>query len=339
MFNPLMLHIEVDEGVYFNVFSPLWSVAPDGSLVPELAAEVPTMANGRLSEDGLHWRVKLRDDVKWHDGEPFTAEDVKYARPHQQPRLPRRAAGGPRARARYRGGEADRDHLAHGAGLRPTRDPLLDLHGPQAHPLQGCRPQRRALQQRAGWHGPFKWVERVPGDHIVLAANPDFYGEGPHLERLIIKYVPDLTVLFTQFQTGDIDYIGLQGITPTTTRRRRSSPTAWSRRCRNLSSRTSPATSACPSSRSGRSARRSTTAWTSRASSRRSTTACRSRPSPSCRSSPGPTTRTCRSTSTTPIRPGRCWTRRLDAGPGRRAREGRGAARVRQFHDRRQPRP
>ena len=47
----------------------------------------------------------------------------------------------------------------------------------------------------------------------MLAANPDFYGEGPHLERLIIKYVPDLTVLFTQFQTGDIDYIGLQGIT------------------------------------------------------------------------------------------------------------------------------
>ena len=53
----------------------------------------------------------------------------------------------------------------------------------------------------------------MPGDHIVLVANPDFYGEGPHLERLIIKYVPDLTVLFTQFQTGDIDYIGLQGIT------------------------------------------------------------------------------------------------------------------------------
>ena len=61
--------------------------------------------------------------------------------------------------------------------------------------------------------GPFKWVERVPGDYITLAANTDFYGEGPHLERLIIKYVPDLTVLYTQFRTGDIDYIGLQGIT------------------------------------------------------------------------------------------------------------------------------
>jgi peptide/nickel transport system substrate-binding protein len=38
--------------------------------------------------------------------------------------------------------------------------------------------------------------------------------QAPYLERLVVKYVPDLTVLYTQFQTGDIDYIGLQGITP-----------------------------------------------------------------------------------------------------------------------------
>ena len=30
--------------------------------------------------------------------------------------------------------------------------------------------------------GPFKWVERVAGDHIELAANPDYYGDGPYLE-------------------------------------------------------------------------------------------------------------------------------------------------------------
>jgi peptide/nickel transport system substrate-binding protein len=62
--------------------------------------------------------------------------------------------------------------------------------------------------------GPFKWVERVPGDHITLAAHDGYHGEGPYVERLIVKYIPDLTVLYTQFQTGDIDYIGLQGITP-----------------------------------------------------------------------------------------------------------------------------
>ena len=117
-------------------------------------------------------------------------------------------------------------------------------------------------------------VERVPGDHIVLVANPDFYGEGPHLERLIIKYVPDLTVLFTQFQTGDIDYIGLQGITADHYEEATKLADRVVTPVPQPSSRTSPATSACPSSRSGRSARRSTTAWTSRASSRRSTTAC-----------------------------------------------------------------
>lgn len=61
--------------------------------------------------------------------------------------------------------------------------------------------------------GPFKWGERVAGDHILLVANEDYFGDGPYLERAIFKYVPDLTVLYTQFKTGDIDYIGLQGIT------------------------------------------------------------------------------------------------------------------------------
>ena len=60
--------------------------------------------------------------------------------------------------------------------------------------------------------GPFKWQRRVPGDHITLIANEDYFDDGPHLATVIYKYIPDLTVLFTQFQTGDIDYIGLQGI-------------------------------------------------------------------------------------------------------------------------------
>ena len=61
--------------------------------------------------------------------------------------------------------------------------------------------------------GAFKWVERVAGDHIELVANPDYFGDGPYLERLIFKYIPDLTVLYTQFKTGDIDIVGLQWIT------------------------------------------------------------------------------------------------------------------------------
>ena len=61
--------------------------------------------------------------------------------------------------------------------------------------------------------GAFRWGERVPGDHITLVANQHYYGKGPYLERLVFHYVPDLTALYTQFQTGAIDHTTIQGIT------------------------------------------------------------------------------------------------------------------------------
>ncbi|TIM26335.1 MAG: peptide ABC transporter substrate-binding protein, partial [Mesorhizobium sp.] len=65
VFNPHLLHIEVDEGVHFAIFDPLFNVDPDGKFTPALAAEVPTVENGGISADGLNWKIKLRDGVKW----------------------------------------------------------------------------------------------------------------------------------------------------------------------------------------------------------------------------------------------------------------------------------
>ena len=78
VFDPRRPHIEVDEGVYMALYSPLWGVSPSGQLIPRLALEVPTVANGGLSADGLTWSLKLRPGVKWHDGTPFTSADVAY---------------------------------------------------------------------------------------------------------------------------------------------------------------------------------------------------------------------------------------------------------------------
>ena len=49
---------------------------------------------------------------------------------------------------------------------------------------------------------------KLAGDHITLEANPAYHGPGPYLDRLLFKYIPDLTVLFTQFKTGEIDITG-----------------------------------------------------------------------------------------------------------------------------------
>src|SRR5919107_2310679 len=60
------------------MFDSLMKVTPEGTFVPNLAAQVPTKENGGISEDGLTWTFTLRDDAKWHDGEPFTSRDVQF---------------------------------------------------------------------------------------------------------------------------------------------------------------------------------------------------------------------------------------------------------------------
>ena len=214
VFNPLLLHIEVDEGVYMNLFSPLWSVDPKGQFVPELVAEVPTIANGGISADGKSWRIKLRSGVTWHDGTPFTADDVKYTIDLlNNPDFPAYSRAGHSLVKDIKVISPTELTWQMEHAFAPYPSILSWTFIVPAHILGKSKDPRTSTFANAPvGTGPFKWAERVPGDHITLVANDKFYGPGPYLEKVIIKYIPDLTVLYTQFQTGDIDYIGLQGI-------------------------------------------------------------------------------------------------------------------------------
>ena len=74
-------------------YEPLASWDPDGNLVPMLAAEIPNIENGGVAADGMSVIWKLKIGVQWHDGQPFTADDVvfnwEYA--SRQPPRPRSA--------------------------------------------------------------------------------------------------------------------------------------------------------------------------------------------------------------------------------------------------------
>lgn len=71
---------DVGMDVILNVYDRLVALAPeDGSVIPSLATEVPTVDNGMVSEDGLTYTFPLRDDVVFSDGSEMTAEDVKYS--------------------------------------------------------------------------------------------------------------------------------------------------------------------------------------------------------------------------------------------------------------------
>src|SRR5271166_2111048 len=59
-------------------YEPLAAWDPDGNLVPVLAAEIPEIENGGVAPDGMSVIWKLKRDVEWHDGRPFTADDVVF---------------------------------------------------------------------------------------------------------------------------------------------------------------------------------------------------------------------------------------------------------------------
>ena len=60
------------------VLEPLADFDKDGKLVPILAAELPSLANGGVAQDGKSVTWKLKQGVTWSDGQPFTADDVKF---------------------------------------------------------------------------------------------------------------------------------------------------------------------------------------------------------------------------------------------------------------------
>src|SRR5687767_7535133 len=59
-------------------YEPLAGHDPDGNLVPVLAADIPTVDNGGLAKDGTSVTWQLKKGVQWHDGKPFTADDVVF---------------------------------------------------------------------------------------------------------------------------------------------------------------------------------------------------------------------------------------------------------------------
>lgn len=214
VFHPLLPHIEVDDGVLMNLFSPLWRINAKGAFIPDLVTVIPSLENGDISPDGRSWRIRLRGDALWHDGQPVTAGDVLFTlQTLRDPAFP----------AYTRSGFDLIDHVEQTGPLELSwhmREPYAPFHAVLAsamivpsHLLKG-KTDVSAFSRAPVGSGPFRWGERIPSEEIRLKANPHYHLPKAEIEDAIIRYIPDLTVMFTQFETGEIDYLGMQGILP-----------------------------------------------------------------------------------------------------------------------------
>ncbi|HEV8584599.1 MAG TPA: peptide ABC transporter substrate-binding protein [Methylomirabilota bacterium] len=78
LLNPHFANGTKDQDAARVFYEPLAGFDPDGNLVPALAAEIPSLDNGGVARDGTSVTWRLKRGVSWHDGKPFTADDVVF---------------------------------------------------------------------------------------------------------------------------------------------------------------------------------------------------------------------------------------------------------------------
>lgn len=192
-------------------------IAPDenAKYFPVLATEVPTIENGgiKLSPDGAKMDItfKLRPNVTWSDGAPFTSEDVKFTWI---------ALKDPKFIAESKEGVTDIDAI-------DTPDPLTAIIRfntvtpiwPSGffsrgilpkHALEGKDLNRDVYNEKPLGTGPFVVTEFKRGQYVLCDRNTRYWRKDaagtqlPYLDRIVFNLVPDASAMVTRLRAGEI---------------------------------------------------------------------------------------------------------------------------------------
>lgn len=185
----------VQYGLHDALFKPM----PEGRMTPSLAESYTE------SPDKLVYEFKLRPGVKFHNGEPITAEDVKFTF------------------ERYKGAAAKllKEKVKTVEVVDPQRI-RFHLHAPwpdfllfYATPASGAAwivPKKyvetvgdEGYTNHPIGAGPYKFVSQKAGLELVLEAFDEYWRKVPHIKRIIMKVVPDEATRLAQLKNGEVD--------------------------------------------------------------------------------------------------------------------------------------
>jgi len=190
---------------------PSWDFDENGNTVPVLVKEIPSIENGGLSADGKTITFNLRDDVKWSDGEPLTADDYVFTF-----EMIMSEKNTPIGRYPY-------DTFVDSVVAQDPTTVVINLKEPFAawqtslfywilpkHVLQPVFDADGTIDQ-AEWNrnptvclGPFQLSEWETGSHLAFVANPVWYNP-PKLEQIFVRIVPDDAAQEAAILAGDTD--------------------------------------------------------------------------------------------------------------------------------------
>jgi peptide/nickel transport system substrate-binding protein len=194
-------------------YEPLASWDRDGNLVPILAAEVPTIANGGVAADGTSVTWTLKRGVTWHHGQPFTADDCIFTAEY---------AADPATAAVTAGSYRDsrmvklNDYMVQVIFPRPTPAWATAFIGAVGmilpkhifEPYKGANSRQAPANFAPVGTGPYIFVDFKPGDLVQGKLNPDYHMQNrPYFDTVEMKGGGDaVSAARAVLQTGEYDF-------------------------------------------------------------------------------------------------------------------------------------
>ncbi len=196
------------------VTEPLLNYDEGGNLVPVLAAEVPSRQNGGLSEDGKSVTYKLKKDVKWADGKPFTSDDVVFTYKFIiNKETASTQVGSYTTLADVVAVDPSTVRLLFKSATPAWFVPfvgesgqILPKHALEAY--QGAKAREAPFNQKSFGTGPYMVDSFKPGDSVIYVANPNYRDPAkPAFGRVEMKGGGDaVSAARAVFQTGEYDF-------------------------------------------------------------------------------------------------------------------------------------
>lgn len=210
--SPLVGSFQVDVDLSMFWAGYLFNYDDKNEPVPELATEVPTLANGGISRDGLTITYHLRKGVLWQDGVPFGSDDVKFT--WQAVMNPNNDVGGRQgydlvASIDTPNAQTAVVHLKKAFApfvnsfftMGSTPFPIYPKHLLAKYPDLNRVP----FNSKPVGTGPFIVQEWHRGQTLRMTANPHYWRGAPKLKEVQYRVIPDENTLTTSMRTHEID--------------------------------------------------------------------------------------------------------------------------------------
>jgi peptide/nickel transport system substrate-binding protein len=193
------------------MYNGLVTMGRDLEVKPELAT------SWAFSKNCLTLDFKLQEGVRWHDGAPFTADDVVFTW---------RTTVNPKTPSPYRSDYQDVERVEALDPLtvrvtyrRPYAKALLSwsLNILPRHLLERYVQEGRLKEAPQNWTapvgtGPYRFKEMKSGEKVVVVANPDYFKGRPSISRIVYRIIPSQATIFLELKARGVDVAGLTAL-------------------------------------------------------------------------------------------------------------------------------